>query len=82
MCIHEQQFQNNYIIILYILGTMKILNFVILAGPTRALQMSPPPPWIFIFSSLSLSFPNVFGSPVILLVWQRCLRRRKILKIV
>ncbi len=36
----------------------------------------------FLFSTLSLCCPHVFGNPVILLIWHRCLRRRKILNIV
>ncbi len=56
-----------------------------LVGPTRALQVSHPPNFYFqlsFFHSFSLSRPHVFGNPVILLIWQRCLQRRKILNIV
>ncbi len=41
-------------------------------------SVPPPHPDFYFQLCLSLSCPHVFGNPVILLIWQRCLWRRKI----
>ncbi len=73
----------------------KTLNLLYTSWAYPCVASVPPPDLYFqlsfslslflsLFQSLflSLSCPHVFGNPVILLIWQRCLRRRKILNIV